>query len=42
MLEMTFDPENETIQERAKLYFIKLLDILGRLDSKASDDMSSW
>ncbi|KFY71819.1 hypothetical protein V499_08010 [Pseudogymnoascus sp. VKM F-103] len=42
LLEMTFNPENETIQERAKNYFVKLLDILGRLDSKASDEMSSW
>ncbi|KAH8888923.1 hypothetical protein GQ53DRAFT_870585 [Thozetella sp. PMI_491] len=40
LLEMSCTDPNETLKKRASSYFSQLLDILTRLDSKASDEMS--
>ena len=42
LLEMICNEEDETIKLRAKHYFTRLLHILTRLDSHASDEMNSW
>lgn len=42
LLEMACNVKNETIKERARHCFHKLIDILSRLDSKASDEIGSW
>ncbi|KAM0332302.1 hypothetical protein ACHAQA_002578 [Verticillium albo-atrum] len=39
LLEMTQDPGSQTARTRCKEYLIRLLDVLARLDSKASDEL---
>jgi hypothetical protein len=40
LLEMAQTTDNEAIKMRASLFFTRLLDLLAKLDSKASEKLS--